>query len=192
MPRYYNTRWLPARSIARRAEAWFRLHQRKLPWRATYDPYHIWLSEVMLQQTRMQVVLGRYEDFLRRFPTIEELARSSDDDVTAAWSGLGYYRRARMLRSGAVAVVERFGGALPATVDELMTLDGIGRYTAGAISSIAYDRPAPIVDGNIARIVSRLFATHGSPWRLAESLVLAASSPRIFNQALMEIGALIC
>lgn len=146
----------------------------------------------MLQQTRMEVVLARYDDFIRRFPTLHDLASATEDHVTAAWSGLGYYRRARMLRSGAKAVVERFDGRLPATVKELMSIDGIGRYTAGAIASIAYDQRAPIVDGNITRIVSRLFATHRDAWPYAMELVNASKSPRVFNQALMEIGALIC
>ena len=146
----------------------------------------------MLQQTRMEVVLPRYRDFVRRFPSIAALAAATPDDVTAAWSGLGYYRRARMLQSGASAVMKQFGGMLPSTVAELMTIDGIGRYTAGAIASIAYDRTAPIVDGNIKRIVSRLFATHRDAWPHAIALVSEAKSPRVFNQALMEIGALIC
>ena len=146
----------------------------------------------MLQQTRMEVVLGRYDGFLRAFPTLRALANATEDEVTAAWSGLGYYRRARMLRSGAIAIIERFGGQLPSTVDELMTIDGIGRYTAGAIASIAHNQRAPIVDGNIARIVSRLFATHRDAWPYASNVVNASKSPRVFNQALMEIGALIC
>jgi A/G-specific adenine glycosylase len=183
---------VPAGYIARRAEAWFERHQRALPWRESYDPYHVWISEIMLQQTRMEVVLGRYAQFLTRFPTIGALARATEDDVTAAWSGLGYYRRARMLRAGAAAVMSRFGGELPSTVEELMTIDGIGRYTAGAIASVAFNECAPIVDGNVARIVARLFATHESAWPFAQELVEASRSPREFNQALMEIGALIC
>jgi len=152
----------------------------------------VWLSEVMLQQTQMPVVLRYYGRFLDRFPAIADLAAASPDEVAAAWSGLGYYRRARMLREGAVTVRDRFGGALPDDVPSLMTIAGIGRYTAGAIASIAYDRVAPIVDGNVARILARLFGSARNPWRHAEDLVQAASSPRIFNQALMEIGALIC
>lgn len=146
----------------------------------------------MLQQTRMEVVLSRFADFLQRFPTLETLAGSSEDEVTAAWSGLGYYRRARMLRSGAIDVMERCGGRLPSSVDALMSIDGVGRYTAGAIASIAYEQRAPIVDGNVARIVARLFATHRDAWTYATALVEDAASPRAFNQALMEIGALIC
>jgi len=146
----------------------------------------------MLQQTQMPVVLRYYTNFLARFPGISELAAASYDDVTAAWSGLGYYRRARMLRDGAIAVRDRFGGRLPDDVETLMTIPGIGRYTAGAIASIAYNRIAPIVDGNIARIVARLYGNDRTPWRRAKALVETSRKPRMFNQALMEIGALIC
>ena len=145
----------------------------------------------MLQQTQMPVVLRYYDRFLERFPTIADLAGASIDDVTAAWSGLGYYRRARMLREAAIVIGDRFGGALPDDVASLMTIPGIGRYTAGAIASIAYNRSAPIVDGNIARILARLFGS-GDAWKQATDLVGASRSPRMFNQALMEIGALIC
>lgn len=155
----------------------------------------------MLQQTRMEVVLPRYQDFVTRFPTLRTLAAAGEEEVIAAWSGLGYYRRARMLHQGAVAVVERFAGQLPGNLADLQTISGIGRYTAGAIASIAYDQPAPIVDGNIMRITARLFALNpplrssaltGQAWKRAEELVKEAKSPRVFNQALMEIGALIC
>ena len=178
--------------IARKSEAWFRKHQRELPWRATYDPYHVWLSEVMLQQTQMSVVLRYYANFLERFPTVRALASATADAVTAAWSGLGYYRRARMMREGAIEVRDRFGGRLPDDVKSLMSIPGIGRYTAGAIASIAYDHVAPIVDGNVTRIVTRLYGNDRNPWQRAEELVNAARSPRMFNQALMEIGALVC
>src|SRR5436190_1879022 len=147
----------------------------------------------MAQQTRIEVVLAYFELFMERFPTIEALAAASDDAVTAAWSGLGYYRRARMLRDGAIAVKERFHGHLPRDVDQLQEIPGIGRYTAGAIASIAFRKRTPIVDGNVARVLARLFAVDGSEaWRLAESLVAASASARDFNQGLMEIGALIC
>jgi A/G-specific adenine glycosylase len=148
----------------------------------------------MLQQTRMEVVLPYYECFLEQFPTVAALARATSDAVIGAWSGLGYYRRARMLREGAIDIQRRFGGALPSDLQSLQTIAGIGRYTAGAIASIAYDRAAPIVDGNIARILSRLYRLNHvrDAWSRADELVRAASSPRIFNQALMEIGALIC
>jgi len=146
----------------------------------------------MLQQTRMEVVLPYFERFLTRFPSVGALASSTDDDVTAAWSGLGYYRRARMLRAGAVAVMERFGGIVPSTADALLTIPGIGRYTAGAIASIAFDARAPIVDGNVARVVARLFGDDDGAWMRSEALVRACKSPRAFNQGLMELGALIC
>ena len=180
------------RLSARRLESWFTRHQRPLPWRREYEPYHVWLSEVMLQQTRMEVVLPYFERFLARFPTIAALAAASDDDVTSAWSGLGYYRRARMLRTGALEVMNRFDGNLPASVEELLTIPGIGRYTAGAIASIAFDTRAPIVDGNVTRVVARLFGDDDDPWSRAEALVQASKSPRALNQALMELGALIC
>src|SRR6266498_2027993 len=125
------------RHVVSLIERWFRKHQRPLPWRANYDPYRVWVSEVMAQQTRIEVVLAYFERFMARFPTIAALAAASDDDVTAAWSGLGYYRRARMLRAGAVAVRKRFGGRLPSDLEELQSIPGIGRYTAGAIASIA-------------------------------------------------------
>ncbi|HEY0160633.1 MAG TPA: A/G-specific adenine glycosylase [Thermoanaerobaculia bacterium] len=180
------------RNVTRRTEKWFARHQRPLPWREAYDPYHVWLSEVMLQQTRMEVVLPYFERFLSRFPSISHLAAASDRDVTAAWSGLGYYRRARMLRDGALAVMERFGGTLPSTVEELLTIPGIGRYTAGAIASVAFERRAPIVDGNVTRVVARLFGSDGETWERAEALVHACARPRHFNQGLMELGALVC
>lgn len=188
-------------TLVRAIEAWFATHQRPLPWRLSYDPYHVWVSEVMLQQTRMEVVLRYYAAFLERFPDLASLASASDDEVTSRWSGLGYYRRARMLRAGAVDVIERFAGTIPETAEELASITGIGRYTAGAIASIAYGRRAPIVDGNVARIVARLYgidAPVGSPalmkaaWEHAATLVEACRDPRALNQGLMELGALIC
>ncbi|HEX8171540.1 MAG TPA: A/G-specific adenine glycosylase [Thermoanaerobaculia bacterium] len=189
------------RRTARRLESWFVRHQRPLPWRADYDPYRVWVSEVMLQQTRMEVVLPYFDRFVERFPTLRALAGASEEEVLAAWSGLGYYRRAKMLRAGAIEVMNRFGGVVPSTVDALLTLPGVGRYTAGAIASVAWNVKAPIVDGNVARIVARLFAIEaplGSPalmreaWLRATELVAACTTPRDFNQGLMEVGALIC
>jgi len=191
-----------AQRIAAAIEAWFAGHERPLPWRAGYDPYHVWVSEVMLQQTRMEVVLsGYYERFLEQFPTLLALADATVDEVLAGWSGLGYYRRARMLRDGAIDVVARFAGEVPSTVEELLTIPGIGRYTAGAIASIAYGRQAPIVDGNVTRVLARLRALDAplgsraliaAAWRQAEELVAASGHPRALNQGLMELGALIC
>jgi A/G-specific adenine glycosylase len=155
----------------------------------------------MLQQTRMEVVLPYFARFLQRFPAVESAAQASEEEVMAAWSGLGYYRRAKMLRAGAIEVMARFGGTIPSTVEELLTIPGIGRYTAGAIASVAFNRRAAIVDGNVARILSRLFLIDeavGSPalmrasWSRQEELVAACETPRDFNQGLMECGALIC
>lgn len=146
----------------------------------------------MLQQTRMEVVLPYYARFVARFPGVAALAAAGDDEVMAAWSGLGYYRRARMLRDGARAVMQRFGGVIPSTVEELLTIPGIGRYTAGAIASVAFRRRAPIVDGNVARVLSRLDASDRDAWPRATELVHACRSPRELNQALMELGALVC
>ncbi|HUR80476.1 MAG TPA: A/G-specific adenine glycosylase [Thermoanaerobaculia bacterium] len=179
------------RKTARAVERWFARHQRPLPWRDAYDPYRVWVSEVMLQQTRMEVVLPYFERFVSRFPTLEALAAATDDEVMAAWSGLGYYRRAKMLRAGAAYVVSRHE-EIPRTVEELMQIPGIGRYTAGAIASIAFDAKAPIVDGNVARVLSRVFALDGDAWPHATALVEEAKSPRDLNQGLMELGALIC
>lgn len=178
--------------MTRALESWFARHQRPLPWRAAYDPYHVWVSEIMLQQTRMEVVLGYFERFLSRFPDVAALAVATDDEVTSAWSGLGYYRRAKMLRDGAKTVVERFGGVVPSTVEELLTIPGIGRYTAGAIASIAFEQRAPIVDGNVTRVTARMFGSDGDAWARATSLVDACKSPRALNQSLMELGAMIC
>jgi A/G-specific adenine glycosylase len=180
------------RRITGRIERWFARHQRPLPWRGRYDPYHVWVSEVMLQQTRMEVVLPYFERFLTRFPDVRALASASDDDVMSAWSGLGYYRRAKMLRDGAAAVVSRFGGTIPSSTDDLLTIPGIGRYTAGAISSVAFQQRAPIVDGNVTRVLSRVFGLEGEIWTCATALVDACKSPRALNQGLMELGALIC
>lgn len=152
----------------------------------------MWVSEVMLQQTRMEVVLPYFARFLERFPTVASLASATEQEVLAAWSGLGYYRRARMLRQGAIAVVEAFGGTLPSAVEELLTIPGIGRYTAGAIASVAFGQRAAIVDGNVTRVVARTFGSDGDAWARAEALVGACRSPRAFNQGLMELGALVC
>lgn len=146
----------------------------------------------MLQQTRVEVVLPYFARFLARFPDLASLAAASEDEVTAAWSGLGYYRRAKMLRAGAEAVMEQFGGVVPSRVSELLTIPGVGRYTAGAIASIAWQERSPIVDGNVARVLARVFGHEGDPWPIAEELAHACKSPRALNQGLMELGALVC
>jgi A/G-specific adenine glycosylase len=180
--------------------AWFARNRRALPWRDDPQPYRVWISEIMLQQTTVEAVRPRYERFLERFPSVEALARAPEDDVLAAWSGLGYYQRARNLHRAAAMLVRERGGALPDTAAELSRLPGVGRYTAGAIASIAFGRAAPILDGNVARLLSRLFCVEGEPgraatkrrlWDLAASLV-PEEDPSSFNQGLMEIGALVC
>ncbi|EPX59003.1 A/G-specific adenine glycosylase [Cystobacter fuscus DSM 2262] len=180
--------------------AWYDRQKRDLPWRRTRDPYAIWLSEVMLQQTQVTTVIPYWERFLQRFPTVEALARAPLPDVLAAWRGLGYYSRARNLHLAAQDVVARHGGKLPSTAAELLTLRGFGRYTAGAVASIAFGEPAPLVDGNVARVFSRLFEVEGLPgdrvrearlWALATELV-SPERPGDFNQALMEHGATVC
>ncbi|MGD0058919.1 MAG: A/G-specific adenine glycosylase [Verrucomicrobiia bacterium] len=179
---------------------WYRRHHRKLPWRSTRDPYRIWVSEIMLQQTRVETVRPYYARWLQAFPTIQSLARASDDRVLKLWEGLGYYSRARNLHRAAQAVVRERDGQLPHTVDGLCALPGIGRYTAGAIASIAFGERVPLVDGNVARVFARIFAipasvksprTLQSLWTLAEDL-LPDTDPGDFNQALMELGALVC
>ncbi len=173
---------------------WYDLNRRDLPWRNTRDPYRIWLSEIMLQQTRVAAVLEYYRVFLERFPSVEALAAASEDAVLAAWSGLGYYRRARMLRRCAQEIIREHGGRFPRSAEALGTLPGIGRYTAAAIASIAFDESVAVVDGNVARIAQRLVGHNlAQPdiWRKVQWL-LAASRPGDFNQAMMELGATVC
>lgn len=175
--------------------AWYLDSRRDLPWRHTRDPYRIWVSETMLQQTRVETVIERYRLFLEAFPTIEELADADEAAVTAAWSGLGYYRRARALHAAARCVVREHRGVVPDSADVLEELPGIGRYTARAVASIAFDRPVAVVDGNVARVVSRLFAIPSPrPARIQEiaDRMLATKRPGDWNQAMMELGATIC
>ena len=180
--------------------AWYDEHHRQLPWRASRDPYAIWVSEVMLQQTQVVTVLDYYARWMERFPTLEALAQAPLDEVLALWAGLGYYRRARYLHQGASYVVEALGGKLPQDAQGLRVLPGVGAYTAGAIASIAFDQEAALVDGNVERILSRLFAVEGDPksganqrrfWALAQALV-RGPRPGDLNQAMMELGATLC
>ncbi len=180
--------------------SWYDANKRDLPWRRTRDPYAIWVSETMLQQTRVDSVIPYYERFLKRFPDIEALATADSDDVLAEWAGLGYYSRARNLKAAAQLLADSHGGRMPDDVDELRNLPGIGRYTAGAVASIAFDRAAPIVDGNVARVLARLLGIREDIkkprvvkrlWVEAEGLV-QGPRPGDLNQALMELGALIC
>src|ERR1700744_2415678 len=135
---------------------WYRENARVLPWRGVDDPYKVWISEIMLQQTRVQAVIEHYKLFLKKFPTIKKLAAAPEQDVLAAWSGLGYYRRARMLHAAAKVIVREYGGRFPEAVKGLRSLPGIGRYTSAAIASIAFDQPVAVVDGNVERVLQRL------------------------------------
>jgi A/G-specific adenine glycosylase len=174
--------------------AWYDAHARDLPWRETHDPYRVWLSEIMLQQTRVAAVIAHYHEFLHRFPTLEKLARAREASVLAAWSGLGYYRRARMLHAAAKIVVRQQSGKFPETAKQLRDLPGVGRYTAAAIASIAFGEPVAVVDGNVERVLQRLSGRQLAAedfWRAAEVL-LDRNRPGDFNQAMMELGATVC
>jgi A/G-specific adenine glycosylase len=188
------------KTLQRRLLAWFCAHKRDLPWRASRDPYRIWVAEVMLQQTRIAAVLPYYHRFLKQFPTVESLARAPQDKVLQLWSGLGYYSRARNLHRAAKEISARHDGKFPRSLEAALALPGIGRYTAAAVLSIAYDRPLAVLDSNVARVLARLGAIRGdlrapARWRqlgdLAQTL-LAASAPGDWNQALMELGETIC
>jgi len=173
---------------------WFDLHKRDLPWRQNRDPYRVWISEIMLQQTRVNAVTDYYQKFLRLFPTIETLASAPELAVLAAWSGLGYYRRARMLHAAAKQIVREYDGELPKTAEDLRALPGIGRYTAAAIASIAFNQPVAVVDGNVERVLQRVHGINlaGEALWCAATEFLAARRPGDFNQAMMELGATIC
>lgn len=180
--------------------AWFSQHQRDLPWRKSRDPYRVWISEIMLQQTQVATVKEYFRRFTDRFPTAEDLAAADEQEVLRLWEGLGYYRRARQLHAAAKELVERFGGTFPSQVDEIQSLPGIGRYTAGAIASIAFNRKAPILEANTQRLFARLIgwdkvlstsASQKRLWQFAEA-ILPDEEVGLFNQALMEVGSLVC
>ncbi len=179
---------------------WFRANARDLPWRKNRTPYAVWVSEIMLQQTQVATVIDYFNRFLKRFPTVEKLARAKQDSILKLWEGLGYYSRGRNLHKGAKLIVSDYNGQLPDTLDELQKIPGIGRYTAGAIASIAFNKPAPILDGNVIRVLCRLFRIKGNPkdtavknklWELADMLV-HTKHPGDFNEAMMELGAMVC
>ncbi len=177
--------------------AWYDTNARDLPWRRTDDPYRIWISEIMLQQTRVTAVLDYYARFLNLFPTVEALAKAKEPEVLAAWSGLGYYRRARQMHKAAQTIVQDHNGRLPKTAEALRTLPGIGPYTSAAIASIAYGEPTAVVDGNVERVLLRLFgeetATVPKTWfRDQANSLLDPSRPGDFNQSMMELGATTC
>ncbi len=179
---------------------WYSSAKRDLPWRKNTDPYRVWVSEIMLQQTTVAAVTPKYEAFLKRFPSLAALASSHEDAVLAQWAGLGYYSRARNLRRAALSVMADHGGEFPSSFEAVLELPGIGRYTAGAILSIAFSKPFPLVDGNVIRVFSRLFGMKGRAkdpafikkmWPLAERL-MPSKNPGDWNQALMELGATVC
>ncbi|MBI5930043.1 MAG: A/G-specific adenine glycosylase [Chloroflexi bacterium] len=182
---------------------WYEQHAENLPWRQTRNPYHIWLSEIMLQQTQVATVIPYYERFLAKFPTIAALADAPQDDLLKQWEGLGYYSRARNLQAAAQQIIQSFDGELPQTATQLQELKGIGRYTAGAVASIAFDEHVPVLDGNVIRVFSRLFdnaedvarpATIAKYWEMAEQLMgdVPTGQAGNYNQALMELGRTIC
>jgi A/G-specific adenine glycosylase len=193
-----------ARALRRKLLAWYRQHRRAMPWRTvkgeTPDPYHVLVSEAMLQQTQVATVIPYFRRFIEAFPTVDALAEADEQRVLTLWQGLGYYRRARHLHAAAKAIVERFGSQVPATVERLLELPGVGKYTAGAVASIAHGTRAAVVDGNVERVLSRLLlieepinapATKKKLWPIAEALV-PKTSPGDYNQAVMELGALVC
>lgn len=184
----------------RRLLSWFSRHARPLPWRQTRDAYPIWISEIMLQQTQVATVIPYFERFLRRFPTVTALAAADEQEVLRFWEGLGYYRRARQLHAAARRIVEEHGGQFPARAEEVRRLPGIGRYTAGAILSLAFDAREPILEANTLRLFARLLAFRGDPlagpgqnllWNAAEAVLPRCRCGRV-NQSLMELGSLVC
>ena len=180
--------------------AWYRDNARVLPWRSDPAPYHVWVSEIMLQQTRVAAVLGYYSRFMEALPDVAALAAVEDDVLMKLWQGLGYYSRARNLKKAAGQVMERDGGARPASYEELRTLAGVGEYTAGAVASIAFGIPVPAVDGNVLRVVARIAGDGGditlpaTKKRMGQALqaIIPTAMPGAFNQAMMELGATVC
>lgn len=179
---------------------WFHANGRDYPWRRTTDPWAILVSEIMLQQTTIPTVLGRYADWMHRFPTPQALASATEEEALRSWEGLGYYRRVRSLRAAAQAIMERHGGEFPTEEADIRALPGIGDYTAGAVISFAFNKPAPLVDANVARVFSRLCnsrtpvdspAGRKEQWQLAGQM-LHRTDPRAYNSALMELGQLVC
>lgn len=188
------------KQLRKKLWAWYEKHQRDLPWRRTHDPYAIAVSEIMLQQTQVTTVIPYYQRWLKQFPTWKSLANASQESVLKMWEGLGYYQRARNLHASAKIIVKKFNGKLPADWDAIYQLPGMGRYTAGAITSIAFSLKKPVLDGNVIRVLSRLTnlqepvnrsSAQKKLWQWAEVLV-PANKPGIFNQALMELGATLC
>jgi A/G-specific adenine glycosylase len=190
-----------ARRLVPRLEQWFAANARDLPWRRTRDPYAIWVSEIMLQQTQVATVISYWRRWMRALPTIEKLARAKPERVLKLWEGLGYYSRARNLQAAARQIVNQHGGQFPKAHTDILKLPGIGRYTAGAIGSIAFGQALPIVDGNVTRILTRIFGLRENPnsketkarlWELAGTMVASTDNCSALNQSLMELGATAC
>jgi len=179
------------RQFRRLLLAWYDAHARDLPWRRTRDPYAIWVSEIMLQQTRVNAVLDHYARFMERFPTVQDLAKAKEEEVLARWSGLGYYRRARMMHKAAKVIVTELDGSIPQSRAALQTLPGIGVYTSAAIASIAFGEAVAVVDGNVERVIQRLSSSGEAIAAKAQAL-LNPVRPGDFNQAMMELGATVC
>jgi len=203
-----RTRHQARRALVTRLLAWFSSQARDLPWRRSRDPYALWVTEIMLQQTQVKTVLPYWERWMKELPTIEKVARATPARLHKLWEGLGYYTRVRNLQKAACQIIRHHEGRFPKEFDEILALPGIGRYTAGAIASIAFNQPRPILDGNVIRVLTRTFGIPGNPrqkkiaarlWRLADELVHDAShishhpsACSHFNQSLMELGALVC
>jgi len=188
------------RLLRRRLMAWYDIHARNLPWRGTHDPYAVWLSEIMLQQTQVGAVIGYFERFMKALPTVESLAKADEHEVLRLWEGLGYYRRARQLHQAAKIIATEHGGRFPSDPEIVRRLPGIGRYTAGAILSIAFDAQEPILEANTLRLFARLLAYPDDPrategqrilWAMAEAVLPRHDCGR-FNQALMDLGSTVC
>jgi len=173
---------------------WYDAHKRDLPWRHTRDPYAVWVSEIMLQQTQVRTVLPRYTAWLQQFPDVATLAAASEDAVLKAWEGLGYYRRARFAHRAAQQIVAQHDGLFPQAFDAIVALPGIGRSTAGAIAAFCFDAPTPVLDGNVKRVLHRYLgaATVAQQWQQAEAFIRQSGEPAIWNQAMMELGASLC
>jgi A/G-specific adenine glycosylase len=174
--------------------AWYEVNRRELPWRINRDPYRVWISEIMLQQTRVAAVIPHYCKFLKRFPSVARLAAARESSVLALWSGLGYYRRARMLHAASKTVMKHYAGKVPDNKEEFGELPGVGRYTCSAVASIAFDEPVAVVDGNVRRVLQRLKGkaiADEELWQVAGQL-LCRERPGDYNQALMELGATVC
>jgi len=196
----YTLETRPAEALQGQLLKWYSANKREMPWRESSDPYRIWISEIMLQQTQVKTVTPYFDRFLTRFPDVAALACASIHDVMKQWEGLGYYSRARHMHRAAKVIMAEYDGKIPDTYDELIALPGIGRYTAGAVLSIAFGKKVPVVDGNVIRVLTRIFHITDSTghsetidrlWELAEAL-LPDAQVGAFNQALMELGALIC